>query len=149
MYENDHKASYTWFTPTSPTQNRQGYPGDVIVLGFTTDERFAFSVEQAEGAESVDEIGRMQLSYENGMYHSAIAFLLPDDDAVDKTYTYYLVCEMEDSGTIYKVEVDIKDMARIGGDMTPNFFWVEYAIGASLFLVMMFFIWPIAFNTGA
>ena len=51
MYENDHKASYTWFMPTSPTQNRQGYPGDVIVLGFTTDERFAFSVEQAEGAE--------------------------------------------------------------------------------------------------
>ena len=74
---------------------------------------------------------------------------MPDDDAVNKTYTYILVCEMEDSGTIYKVEIDIKDMARIGGDVTESFFWMEYAIGASMFLAMMFFIWPIAFNTGA
>ena len=45
MYLNDHKASYTWFSPESPTQNRQGYPGDVLVLGFSTDEKFKFSVE--------------------------------------------------------------------------------------------------------
>ena len=91
----------------------------------------------------------MQQSYESGMYHSAIALLLPDDDAVEKTYTYYLICEMMDSDKTYKVEVDIKDMARIGGDVTPTFFWIEYLLGVIMLSVLVILIWPIAINTQA